>query len=122
MNSACKPFCDTCGCGIARYVFTPNEHKDEDTITKVGDEIECERCDHYATALAALKALRPEDVQHARYRSWCGEGALYVYKRDHKSPTGVTLLMSITATKEAEDVLRNLGASPLSPTEGLGGR
>lgn len=90
-------------------------------ITVVGDEAECVECDHYANALAKLRALQPGDVQHARFRPYDSRGgsagAFYVYKRDPGSPSGVWLLMSIDATPEAENVLRALRAAPISPTE-----
>ena len=97
-------------------------HRDENHMAKPGQAIGCVECRHYEVKLARLRALKPGDVQHSRFRTrdsrGHGKGDLYVYGRDPKSPTGVHLLFSIEDTKEAGELLRALQASPLSPTEG----
>ncbi len=96
-------------------------HDESNHMAKPGAELGCRECRHYADALAKLRALKPGDVQHSRFRTrdsrGFGKGDLYVYGRDPRSPTGVHLLMSIDATPEADEILRKLSASPLSPTE-----
>jgi hypothetical protein len=96
-------------------------HDVANQITRVGDEVQCERCDWYAEKLAKIRAMSPGDVSHARFRTrdsrGFGAGDYYVYGRVPSSPTGVHLLFSIEATPEAYDALRALRASPLSPTE-----
>lgn len=98
-----------------------NPHNEADRLTKIGDEVECTRCDHYKEALEILKNLKPGDLQHSRFRPTDSrggkEGRYYVYVREQGSPTGVKLLLSIEATPEADKVLSALQASPLSPTE-----
>lgn len=111
------PTCPSCGCGAARIVFSPNAHREEDRLEAVGDEVDCERCDRFAVALAALEALDRRALSHARYRNSCGVGVFYVYRRATESPSGVLLEMSIEARPEAEDLLRRMRLSPLSPTE-----
>lgn len=113
-----------CPCGYKGGYTTPyrsNAHKEEDRLTKLGDEAECKECDHFATALAKLQALKPGDLQHARFRPYDSRGgsagAFYCYVREPGSPTGVKLLLSIDARPEAEKVLQALRAAPLSPTE-----
>jgi hypothetical protein len=96
-------------------------HDEPNQITKIGDVIQCDDCDRYAATLARLRAMKPGDVQHSRFRTrdsrGYGEGDYYVYGRDYNSPSGVHLLFAIDATEEAGEVLRALQASPLSPTE-----
>jgi hypothetical protein len=99
-------------------------HDETQYLTKVGDSVQCERCDRYADTLAKIRALKRGDVQHSRFRPndsrGSRDGNLYLYGRDPKSPSGVILLFSIEATKEAEDAIRAVtGTSSLSPTEGL---
>jgi hypothetical protein len=118
-TSPSKCPCDTRGGFKVKY--RPNPHRAVDQLTYVGDEVECERCDWYADKLAQLRALSPGDIQHARFRPTDSrggiEGSFYAYVRDPGSPSGVKLLLSIEATKEAEEVLSALRAAPLSPTE-----
>jgi hypothetical protein len=126
--AACKRESTTasnCPCGTRGVGFNikydPNPHREADRLTFVGDEVECERCDWYAAALAKLRAMQPGELHHSRFRPYDSrggsEGNYYIYKRDKSSPTGVTLYMQIEATKEAEEVLAALRAAPLSPTE-----
>lgn len=100
---------------------TAFEHDDANHLAKPGDRVQCDACDHYQAALAKLRAMKPGDVQHSRFRHrdsrGFGPGDLYVYGRNERSPTGVTLIMSIDDTPEAAEILRMLCASPLSPTE-----
>ncbi len=100
---------------------TPNPHKECDRITKLGEPVECARCDRYAEQLASLKALDWSTVSHTRFRGnvSTGNGYISIYCRDHTSPTGVLQAMGIEATPEVERYLSASGASPLSPTEGL---
>lgn len=83
--------------------------------------MECERCDWYAKRLDQIKAMKPGDISHSRFRTrdsrGIGDGDFYVYARDPKSPTGCHLLFSIEATDEAGKELSRIAASPLSPTE-----
>lgn len=99
----------------------PNEHDDANHLARPGDSVTCTECDHYQAALEKLRAMKPGDVQHSRFRHrdsrGFGPGDLYVYGRDPRSPTGVKLIMSIDDTPEAQELLRKLSASPLSPTE-----
>lgn len=113
-----------CACGHKggyKAVLWPNPHKEEHRITKAGAGVDCEQCDRYQARLTQLRALKSGDVQHSRFRHndsrGFGPGCYYVYRRDPKSPTGVTLLMSIEGTDEAAQVLSALSAAPLSPTE-----
>lgn len=96
-------------------------HDASSYLTKVGDVAECSSCNHYAEALARLRAMTPGAVQHARFRPrdsrGNGAGDYYVYESDPRSPTGVRLLLSLEATPEADAVLCALQASPLSPAE-----
>ncbi len=112
-----------CGHSAKAIMHKPYEraHDDANHIAQPGAVLGCTDCRRYNKNLAKLRALRPGDVQHARFRTrdsrGVGKGDYYVYRRDTKSPTGVTLLMSIEATHEADELLRALQASPLSPTE-----
>src|SRR3990167_11028370 len=92
--------CASCGGGAFRPLNDPDPHRAEDRLTRIGDEVECRWCDHYAVALAQLRALRPGDVSHSRYRDHGERGTLWVYRRDETSPSGCMLLMSIEATPE----------------------
>jgi len=114
--------CPACGCTSALHIKGyPHPHKEADRLTKVGDEVECEECDIYTEQLKKLRALKPEDIQHARFRTYdsrgIGDGAYYLYKRDESSPTGVTLMFSVPATKEVDELLRAIRVAPISPTE-----
>ncbi len=117
-----------CACGkwAHEYAFHAEPHNQKHWITMVGNEVDCRECDSYAESLARFRALTPADVQHTRFRPYDSrggsEGAIYVYKRDTTSPSGVMLLMSIQSTPEVDAICSALRASPLSPTEGLGGR
>lgn len=97
-------------------------HDDSNHMAKPGAELGCTECKRYNENLKRLQGLKPGDVQHSRFRTLdsrgFGKGDYYVYTSDTTSPTGVTLLMGIEATPEADELLRKLSASPLSPTEG----
>lgn len=108
-------FCKVCGCGVATYAFTPNPHNPEHQTRKVGDEVDCERCRHFAEAAAAIRALDRSTLSHARLRG----GSFYVYRHAPESPSGVLACAGIEARPEAEAILREVGLAPLSPTEGL---
>lgn len=103
------------------YTLIPDPHNPEHRLTKVGDVVDCAYCRQYATALEQLRQLDRGLLAHARYRDWCGRGSYYIYRRDPSSPTGVALVLTIEARPEADEVLRAMGLSPLSPTEGLAG-
>jgi hypothetical protein len=96
-------------------------HDESCYLTKIGDEVPCERCDWQVAALQKLHSMRPGDLSHSRFRSLdsrgFGPGNYYVYGHDPKGPSGVRLLFSLEATPEADEALRSLQASPLSPTE-----
>jgi hypothetical protein len=96
-------------------------HDPENRVTKVGDIVECQRCDWYADALAKIHAMQPGDLSHSRFRPHDSrggsEGSIYVYGRKEGSPTGVELLITIDSTPEAMDALSAVRASPLSPTQ-----
>jgi len=55
-------------------------------------------------------------ISYTRYRNWCGQGVIYVYRYDTGSPSGVSLLASYPDRPEITNLLRG-GLSPLSPTE-----
>jgi hypothetical protein len=96
-------------------------HDDAAHLRKPGDELGCERCDWYAQRITELRAMRPGDISHSRFRTrdsrGIGAGDYYVYAYDAKSPTSCHLLFAIEATDEAGEELRRISASPLSPTE-----
>jgi len=117
-----------CGhtCVLARAVNfdCARGHDESSYTTKVGDAVECGRCNRHALALARLRAMRPGDVHLARLLTsddgrGSGDGYYHVYEHDPRSPspTGVRFLLSIEATEEALTALRALQVSPLSPTE-----
>ncbi len=96
-------------------------HDNANHIAQPGALIGCTYCRHYADKIAQLRALKPGDVKHSRFRHHdsrgFGPGALYVYAWDDHSPTRARLLLSIDDTQEARDLLATLSASALSPTE-----
>lgn len=112
--------CPKCNSGIASFHFIPDEHNDAHILTKVGDVVDCEYCMQEKKDIETVRdILKRDDISHTRYRDWCGQGQIYIYKRDASSPSGVLLLTAIAATKEIEDMLSGTRLSPLSPTEGL---
>ena len=106
--------------GKAEYEWG-KAHDDAAHKVKPGDSLQCDRCDWYADRIAQLKAMKPGDIKHSRFRTrdsrGFGDGDYYVYGWDKTSPTGCHLLFSVEATKEAGDLLSALRAGPLSPTE-----
>lgn len=112
--------CEACGSKSGgEYTFQPNPHNPEHRRLAVGDNVHCNRCADFPASLAELRRLDRSTLAHSRYRSWCGQGAFYVYRRDPKSPSGVKLAMTIEARPEAEEILCQMRLGPLSPTEGL---
>jgi len=117
------PKCLSCDCGMADMVGKyPHMHCEADRLTKVGDEVECERCDWYANALVKIKDLAANGaISHSRFRPndsrGSKDGNFYVYGRDPKSPSGFCMIASIEATDESSRLLSRVGAAPLSPTE-----
>ena len=91
-----------------------NPHHEHNWVTKIGDEIECKRCEGYQKQLARLKALDPATISHSRMR----HSSIYVYAYDKTSPTDVKNVLCIDPTDEVEQILRSrFRATPLSPTE-----
>jgi len=89
--------------------------------------VECRECTIFRAQLAKLRKVDFSTVSHVRWRGHgnrdYSKGSLYVYARDHSSPSGVQLVAQVFARPEAEALLREKGcAGPLSPTEGLAGR
>ena len=62
-------------------------------------------------------AIARGEVTHSRARR-VGGPVICVYKRDHESPTGCTLLHILDDNAATAEVLRGC-LSPLSPTEGF---
>ena len=111
-----------CACGAYRDTIDfPNPHIVADRLDKIGDDVECARCAHYAVALAGLRALDWSTISHTRYRPAGDGGAIFVYRHDERSPSGVVLAMTIDSTPESEAICAQRGAAPLSPTEDLRG-
>jgi hypothetical protein len=119
-----KNDCKQCPCGSRsgfQFAYLPNAHRECDRITKIGDAIQCERCDSFDAKVAKLREMGPGAFQHARFRPTDSrggrEGYYHIYIRDTKSPTGVALFTSLEATPKTEEILRELRLSALSPTE-----
>lgn len=111
--------CPDCAGRVATILRLANPHDAADRLLAIGDEIDCDRCDRKAESLQALRGLRRGEMQHARYRDGCGQGAFYIYRRDTASPSGVRLELTVEACPEAEEILREKRIAALSPTEGL---
>lgn len=104
-----------CACGhySATEMDLPNAHNAADQITKIGDVVDCERCDWQAKGLAELKMLIASGtLSHSRWRN----GSVHGYRYEPTSPTGVLIAVTLDETPEALALLRG-GLSPLSPTE-----
>lgn len=62
-------------------------------------------------------AIRSPNFSHSRAGDGCWRNVRWIYHRDEKSPSGVTLAAGGDA-EIVEPLLRSLrGTSPLSPTE-----
>jgi hypothetical protein len=97
---------------MAGNINSPNPHKAEDRLTKMGDVMECERCAAEAAQLEWLRALDMSTVHHTRERY----GSIYLYRLEPTSPSNFMLIGSVAPTPANEALLRGRLA-PLSPTE-----
>ncbi len=89
----------------------------------VGSVVACEHCSRDADARAEIQRAHDEGrIQHTRAGDRLMRDSILVYARCPESPTGVTLLTTISDRPENVDFIRSLSRSysPLSPTEGRG--
>jgi hypothetical protein len=102
-----------------------------ETATPTADECPIcrEECQHYEHPAKVRAALLDPRCTHTRFRSFGSSGYVTVYHRDATSPTGVFAAVGASAElfDKIYNELRTAGLlssskSPLSPTEGLGGR
>jgi hypothetical protein len=102
-----------------------------ETTTPTAEE--CPACreevQHYEHPAKVRAALLDPRCTHTRFRSFGSSGYVTVYHRDHTSPTGVMAAVGASAelfdkiyAELRADGLLSSSKSPLSPTEGLGGR
>lgn len=112
-----KGDCNPCPCGYFGFliVFLARAERPEDRATQPGDVLECGTCKSHADAAARLRELS-EPVFRARYSERWG-GQYHLYRRDETSPSGVMLIMTVSATPEIDEILKDKQISPLSPTE-----
>ncbi len=101
--------------------------------TETPTDAECvacrKECQHYEHPAKVRAALLDPRCTHTRFRSFGSSGYVTVYHRDQTSPTGVMAAVGASAELfdriynelKAADLLSS-SKSPLSPTEGLGGR
>jgi hypothetical protein len=77
---------------------------------------------------AFTAALTSPEFAYTRARSWRLSGwvkdntdyVVYAYRRDRKSPSGVSLMCTLNGLDEATAIIDSVGSPfPLSPTEGL---
>lgn len=110
----------SCPCGSTagfRIIHITNPHLENDRITQIGDEIECEQCERESEQMAWLRALPAGAVHHARFDPRFSPGSYHLYRNDPTSPSGFMLLGSVPATRVFDAALREAKISPLSPTE-----
>jgi len=109
-----------CGTSHFRALGTlPNPHVEADRVTKVGDLVACEQCVREDEAEAEVRAFDRSTISHVRFRPFGDSGYHTFYRRDPSSPSGVLACGSCPATPRFTALLRELGYSALSPTEGL---
>lgn len=106
-----------CGMWMTGNISSPNPHKAEDRLTKIGDVCECENCQKETELVAWLRALPTGSVHHARFDPRFKPGSYHLYRHDQTSPSGFFLMGSVPATPKFDAVLREIGVSPISPTE-----
>jgi hypothetical protein len=111
----------SCPCGSTksgfRFLHIANPHLPEDRITQIGDEVECKQCEDDIERIAWLRALPKGLVHHARFDPRFSPGSYHLYKLDQTSPSCFFLIGSVPATKQFDEVLREVSISPISPTE-----
>jgi hypothetical protein len=108
-----------CACGRRSVTYTsyPRPHNEADRLTKVGDTVDCAGCDRDVESIAWLRSLPKGAVHHARYDPRFSPGSYRLYRHDVASPSGFFLMGSVPATPQFDAVLREVGISPISPTE-----
>jgi hypothetical protein len=94
-------------------IDSPKPHLEADRLTKVGNRVECMQCDNDAATIVWLRALPAGLVHHARFRY----NGYHLYRHDETSPSGFFLIGSCPATPQFDAILREVGISPISPTE-----
>lgn len=105
----------TCACGARGRgkISFANPHEDANILTKVGETRECKACVREADQLVKLKeVLTRSDLSHSRFRF----EMFHLYRRDAASPSGVSLVLSVSDTPAVRELLTG-ALSPLSPTE-----
>jgi hypothetical protein len=98
-------------------IDSPKPHLEADRLTKVGNRVECMQCDNDAATIVWLRALPAGLVHHARYDPRFAPGSYRLYRHDVSSPSGFFLIGSCPATPQFDAILREVGISPISPTE-----
>lgn len=108
-----------CACGtyMATHISRRDPHNEADRLTKVGDVVECATCDKNVEQVAWLRALPKGLVHHARFDPRFAPGSYHLYTYDATSPSCFFLVGSVPATPAFDAVLREVGISPISPTE-----
>ncbi len=111
----------SCACGSTksgfRFLHIANPHLPEDRITQIGDEADCEACDKNVEKIAWLRSLPNGSVHHARFDPRFEPGSYHLYRHDQSSPSGFFLMGSVPATKQFDEILREVSINPISPTE-----
>lgn len=111
----------SCPCGSTtsgfKSVHVSNPHLPEDRITQVGDVHECKDCKKDIERIEWLRSLPKGMVHHARFDPRFAPGSYHLYRHDISSPSGFFLIGSVPATKQFDEVLNQVGISPISPTE-----
>jgi hypothetical protein len=72
-------------------------------------------CSHIGLEIA----LKDARFSHVTTRTWCGQDSLYVYFKDHTSPTNVILAYSCEDSDTTRAVLNEIGTrAHVGPTRG----
>lgn len=106
-----------CGTWAAKDISRLNPHNEADRLTKIGDAVECTQCARNIESIAWLRSLPKGAVHHARFDPHFSPGSYHLYRYDQTSPSCFFLMGSVPATPEFDVILREVGISPISPTE-----